>query len=99
VNHVVVSGRYDIWRGKWLVKQSNIPDLSVEADTRQEFTDAVKCWCDDHLGTEEGRVATTNLSKSLLVLKLRWTTREVINGRLVSRDKGSALRDMYKHAG
>jgi hypothetical protein len=99
MKHVVVSGRYDIWRGKWVVKQSNIPGLSVEADTREGFTDAVNCWCDDVLGTEEGRVVTTKLSKSLLVLKLCWTTRDFINGRLVGRDEGSALCDMYKRAG
>ncbi len=94
-----VCGRYDIWRGVWRVVQTNVRELRVEAATRQAFEKDVQCFCNDLAGSADHRVRFKKLTKSMWTFSCRYIDREIINGRLVTRDEGNELRARYEQAG
>ena len=94
-----VCGRYDLWRGVWSVSQSNVPELQVEAETRQAFEKEVQRFCDDLAGAKDHAVHIETIPKAMWTFASRFIGLEIINGRIVTREEGNNLRARYEKAG
>lgn len=94
-----VYGRYDLWRGVWTVKASNVDDLQLETHTRQSFIDGVNHICRGLAGKNDHEIKVKCVWPSMWNLSSKFFSLEIVNSKIVRRDIGDKLRDMYEQSG